>query len=319
MMAYSLLLTLILGFFVVAGLFNIQFTDYGLLLSGLLGIYLLLCAYSAIGLFMSCLTAYQVVAALSTLVLLGALSYVGTLWQDIDFVRDLTYFLSISGRTENMLGGLITTKDILYFAVIIYIFLGMSIFKLQAGRESKPVLIKAGRYVLLIVSALGIGYLGSRPGAIGYLDVTATKSETLAPAAQKIIREMDGPLEVTSYINLLENHFWSGVPAQRNADLARWEPYLRFKPDIRFRYVYYYDSIPDKSMFKYNPGMSLRALAERYSKASKVDLDRFKTPAEIRQLIDLRPEDNDFFTVIRRSVRLSYRDRDFGGFEADDG
>ncbi len=306
MMVYSLLLTLILGFFVVAGLFNIQFADYGMLLSGLLGVYLLLCAYSAIGLFMSCLTSYQVVAALSTLVLLGALSYIGTLWQDIDFVRDLTYFLSISGRTENMLGGLITTRDILYFGVIIYIFLGMSILKLQAGRESKPVLIKVGRYAGIIVSALTIGYLGSRPGAIGYLDTTATKSKTLAPAAQKIIKEMDGPLEVTSYINLLENHFWYGLPAQRNADMARWEQYLRFKPDIKFSYVYYYDSTSDRSIFKYNPGMSLRALAERYSKTSKVDLDRFRTPAEIRQMIDLRPEDNRYVMQLKYKGKSTF-------------
>lgn len=306
MMVYSLLLTLILGIFVVTGLFNIQFADYGMLLSGLLGIYLLLCAYSAIGLFMSCLSSYQVVAALSTLVLLGALSFIGTLWQDIDFVRDLTYFLSISGRTENMLGGLITTKDILYFGVIVYIFLGMSILKLQAGRETKPVLIRIGRYVGIVVSALTIGYLGSRPGAIGYLDATATKSKTLAPAAQKIIKEMDGPLEVTSYINLLENHFWYGLPAQRNADMARWEQYLRFKPDITFRYVYYYDSIPDKSIFKYNPGMSLRALAERYSKTSKVDLDRFKTPAEIRRLIDLRPEDNRYVMQLKYKGKKTF-------------
>jgi ABC-2 type transport system permease protein len=63
--------------------------------------------------------------------------------------------------------------------------------------------------------------------------------------------------------------------------------------------VYYYDSIPDKSMYKYNPGMSLRALAERYSKTSKVDLDRFKTPAEIRRLIDLRPEDNRYVMQLK--------------------
>src|SRR6267142_2181682 len=74
----------VLAFIVVFGLFNIQHADAGMLFAGLLGVYLLLCAYAAIGLFMSCLTSYQVVAALSTLVLLAALSYIGQLWQDID-------------------------------------------------------------------------------------------------------------------------------------------------------------------------------------------------------------------------------------------
>jgi len=276
-------------------------------LSGLFGMYLLLCAYAAIGLFMSCLTSYQVVAALSTLVVLAALSYIGTVWQDIDFVRDLTYFLSISGRAENMLGGLISTKDILYFAIIIYIFLGLSICKLQGGRESKPFLMKAGRYVLIAVSALMIGYITSRPGVIGYLDATATKTRTLTPITQKIISEMGSePLQVTSYINLLDQRYWYGQASQRNEDMARWEPYLRFNPDIRFKYVYFYDSVETKWLYKGYPGMSLKGIADRYSKTFKVDLEGFKTPGEIRKDIDLRPEQNRYVMQLRYKGKTTF-------------
>ncbi len=304
MMIYNLLLIVLLAVVAVFALVNIRSADAGLLFSGLLGIYLLLCAYSAIGLFMSCLTAYQVVAALSTLVLLAALSYIGAMWQDIDFVRDLTYFLSISGRAEHMMSGLITTKDILYFWVIIYMFLGFSIYKLQSGRESKPALVKAGRYILITVSGLAVGYVTSRPGLIGYLDVTATKSRTLTVNAQKIIKETgDEPLEVTTYMNLLDSRFWYGLPNQRNTDLTRWEPYLRFKPGIRFNYVYYYDSVPNRNLYKYNPGMSLKALAERYALTSKMDLRLFKTPAEIRKMVDLSREQG------RYVMQLRYKDR----------
>ena len=186
--------------------------DAGILFTGLFGLYLLLCAYAAIGLFMSCLTSYQVVAALSTLVLLAVLSFIGTLWQGIDFVRDLAYFLSINGRADHMLMGLITSKDILYFLVIIGIFLGFSIYKLQSDRESKPLLVKIGRYVLIVVCALAVGYLTSRPGFVAYFDATATKTNTLAVSAQKILKETgDAPIEVTSYINLLDNRFWNGL------------------------------------------------------------------------------------------------------------
>ncbi len=92
-MAYNLLLTFVLFLFVCLGLANIKSADIGLLLSGLLGIYLLLCTYSAIGLFMSCLTSYQVVAAISTFVMFAFLNYVGFLWQDMDIMRNVTYFL----------------------------------------------------------------------------------------------------------------------------------------------------------------------------------------------------------------------------------
>ena len=307
MMVYNLALVGVLAIIVVCGLFNIHAADAGLLISGLTGIYVLLCAYAAIGLFMSCLTSYQVVAALSTLVLLAALNYIGTVWQDIDFVRDLTYFLSISGRADHMLLGLITTKDLLYFGVIIFIFLSFSIYKLQGDRESKPAWIKAGRYVLIVVGALAIGYISSRPGLIGYVDLTATKSMTLTANSQAIIREMgDEPLEVTSYINLLDGRFYYGKPENRNQDMGRWEPYLRFKPTIQFKYVYFYDSTGDRGLFKYNPGKTPKTLAEQYARSMKLDLKHFKTPEEMHRLIDLRPEQNRYVMQLKYKGRTTF-------------
>ena len=292
---YGLLLTLVVGIFAATGLMTIEHVDVGLLLAGLLGIFVVLCTYSAIGLFMSCLTSYQVVAALSTLVMFAVLNYVGTIWQGVDFVRDLTYFLSISGRASKMQGGLITTKDLLYFALIIYIFLGFSIYKLQAGRESTSWMVRAGRYVLIFVSALAIGYISSRPGLIWYWDTTATKTNTLTLNTQKIISAMGKtPLQVNSYINMLEDHYGYGRPEERNADVDRWEPYVRFKPDIKFKYVYYYDSTMSGQFWKIFPGMSLRQIAENFAKSEKLDLDRFKTPQEIAGIIDLKPELNRY-------------------------
>ena len=304
MMFYNFVLTLVLALLVVFGILNIHSADAGLLLSALVGIYLLLCAYAAIGLFMSCLTSYQVVAALSTLVLLAILSYIGSLWQDKDFVRDLTYFLSINGRADTILRGLITTKDVLYFLVIISVFLGFSVYKLQSDRESKPVWVKIGRYALIFLGALTLGYISSRPGLIGYWDNTATKTMTLTEGGQKILKETgDTPIEVTSYINLLDNRFWYGRPEQRNQDMGRWEPYLRFKSNISFKYVYFYDSTGDKNLFKYNPGKTLKELAQQYAKSMKLDLSMFKTPEEMHKLIDLRPEQN------RYVMQLKYKDK----------
>ena len=307
MMFYNLVLILILAIIVMCGLFSIHAADAGMLFSALFGLYLLLCAYAAIGLFMSCLTSYQVVAALSTLVLLAILSYIGTVWQDKDFVRDLTYFLSISGRADKMLLGLITSKDILYFMVIIFVFLGFSVYKLQSDRESRPIWVKAGRYSLIFIGALALGYITSRPGLITYWDNTATKMMTLTEGGQKILKETgDDPIEVTSYINLLDNRFWYGRPEQRNEDMARWEPYLRFKPNIKFNYVYFYDSTGDKNFFKYNPGNTLKSMAEKYAKSMKIDLSEYRTPAEIHKLINLRPEQNRYVMQLKYKNRTTF-------------
>ncbi|WP_285008815.1 Gldg family protein [Pedobacter faecalis] len=305
MVIYSLVLIGIVGIFIVAGAFHISGVDYGLLVSAVLGFFLLLCAYSAIGLFMSCLTTYQVVAAVSTFVMIGILSYIGTLWQEYDFFRDITYFLSLSGRTNHMLNGLITTKDLIYFLIIIYIFLGLSIYKLRAGRESKSALFKAGRYVGVVLSALVVGYISSRPGMIGYLDTTAGKTNTLSPQVQKIVKDFGkDELEVTLYNNLLDNYSYLGMPSGRNRFLAMWERYVRFKPDIKFNYVMYYDEPLDAAyMMQAYKGKSLKEIAEMNAKSSKIDLSRFKTPEEISKVVDLKPELNRFV------MQLKYKDK----------
>jgi len=308
MMVYSLILVAIVVIFMVAGTLNIVSVDSGMLWSAILGFFLLLCAYSAIGLFMSCLTTYQVVAAVSTFVMIGILSYIGNLWQESDFVRDLTYFLSLSGRTGHMLGGLITTKDLIYFLIIVYIFLGLSIYKLKAGRESKPMLVKAGRYILVIVSALAIGYLTSRPALTGYLDTTANKTNTLTSNAQKIIHELGkDTLEVTVYNNLLGSYSYLGMPAMRNNYLAIWEPYVRFKPDIVFNYVLYYDKpLANSYLYKSYPGKSVKEIAAMTAKSNKMDLDKFKSPEEIHKMIDLKDEPARFVMQLKYKNKTTF-------------
>lgn len=300
MVIYSLLLVLVVAVFVVSGLFHIQNAETGMLMAGLLGFFLLLCAYSAIGLFMSCLTTYQVVAAICTFVMIGILSYIGTLWQRIAFVRELTYFLSINGRTQKMLAGLITTKDLVYFVVIVYIFLGLSIMKLRAGMESKPAIVKAGRYVAIVASALLVGYVFSLPALTGYYDATFNKSRTLTPQVQKILANFgDEPLEVTAYVNLLDQYGYLGGPESYNENIARWENYIRFKPDIKLKSYSYYDSAKNSYLFRGNPGKSLKEVAEQYAKGMDVKLSSYMTPAEMRKIKDLRSEDNRYVMELK--------------------
>ncbi len=306
MLVYSLILLSVTGIFMMAGVFDIKSADYGILLSAALGFYLLLCAYSAIGLFMSSLTSYQIVAAVSTFVMIGILTYIGSLWQGVAFVRDLTYFLSLSGRARHMLTGLIATNDVIYFIVIVCLFLGLSIFKLQSGRETKAWTIKAGRYIIIIVAALAIGYISSRPALIGYWDTTANQDNTLTPDAQQIIRQLGGDkLEITAYSNFLDNYYFLGLPERRNEYLARWEPYLRFKPDIDFHFVDYYDKplAADYDLFASYKGKSMRQIAEQRAKGAGLDLAAFETPEQIQKEIDLAPELNRFV------MKLTYKGR----------
>lgn len=304
MIVYSMLLTVVLAIYVVTSSYVIQSADTGAMWAGLLGIFLLLCTYAAIGLFMSCLTTYQVVAALSTLVVFAMLNYIGSVWQSVDFVKSLTYFLSMAGRTDRMIDGLISSKDVVYFLVIIAMFIRFSILRLQAERTSISTGRSFLRYALVLICVLMIGYFCSIPRLIVSYDATSTKIFTLHPNTKKIISTLDAPLEVTTYINLLDQYIWEGLPSARNRDLDRWEPYLRAKHNITLKYVYYYDYPgEEQGVIQSNPGKTLRQIAENAAKSHYVDIDNFLNPQEIRKIIDLRTENNSYV------IQLKYKNK----------
>ncbi|MGO4294019.1 Gldg family protein [Chitinophaga sp. RAB17] len=301
MMTYSFLLIGVLLVYVVIGIFTIDHFELSSVASGLLAIYLLMCAYSAIGLFMSSLTSYQVVAALGTLVLLATLSYMDKVWQDIGFVRDITYWLSISGRCNEMISGLICTEDVLYFVIVVCLFLTLSIQKLQANRTHASFSKVWGKYVLVVVAAMMLGYATSRPMLMAYYDATETKRNTLTPNSQAIMAKLDGGMTITTYVNLLDREYYNGIPSMVNEDKQRLKQYIRFKPETKMKYVYYYDKPSN------NPRLDIiyknKTLAEQARKEAEIkelDLDLFLTPAEIKKKIDLTDEGNTFVRVVER-------------------
>lgn len=309
LMMYNLVLVGILGIFMVSAAFQIQAVDYGILLSASLGFYLLVCTYAAIGLFMSSLSTYQIISGIATFMVIFLLGYIGNAWQKYDFVRDLTYFLSISGRTVRMLTGLITSKDVLYFLVIIYMFLGFTLFKLKGGREVKPWTVTALRYLAVVISGLLIGYVSSRPVLTAYWDTTAGKANTIHPRTQKILKELDenAPVEVTLYTNLLGNGAERGFPAGRNAYLSSlWERFLRFKPDIQLKYVYYYDydgSADNNMYFKSYPGKTVKQIAGIVAQINDVDSAMFMPPQEVRKMMEPKTENGRLFLQMKYKGR----------------
>ncbi len=297
MLFYGLLLIGILSisiFFADQGIHNL---DMPYLLSGLLGIYLLICAYSAIGLFMSSLTSYQVVAAFSTLALLGALSYINNIGQGVEFVRDLTYWLSMSGRSETMIGGLITSEDVIYFLIVILMFLAFAVIKLESGRIRKKI-VNIGRYALIILIGTVVGFIFSRPAIKSYLDVTATERNTLRESSQSIVKGIDGRLTITTYVNVLGNRSYYGVPDQIKRDMKRFDQYIRFKPDIELKYIYYWDK-PTNNPYIYQqyPDSSDEEIAKKICKLRNINFKKVLNPEQVKN-INLTDEDNVFVRMV---------------------
>ena len=300
MMLYGLLLVLILVVFIVFVAFSINDVDFPLILSGLLGVYLLICAYAAIGLFMSSQTSYQVVAAMGTLAILAFLNFVGRMWQDIEFVRDITYWLSINGRASNFIGGLICSEDVLYFVIIVALFLFLTIIRLQSRRQRASAMTTWGKYVGVCAIAVLLGYFSTLPRFMSYYDATRTKVNTLTRNSQNIVAEMKGGLTITTYVNLFERHAGIALPASVKGDLSQFSRYTRFKPEIKMKYVYYYDTVANSDLDIRFPNMTMEEQAKKLAEIQNVNIKLFLTPEQIRQKIDLSPEGNRFVRLLER-------------------
>lgn len=301
MMVYGALMVSIFIVFMLCGLFVVKDFDWPMVLCGTLGLYLLLCAYAAIGIFMSSLTSYQIVAAVGTLIVLMLLNMVGHWWQDYEFIRDITYWLSINGRSDSFIHGLICSEDVLYFVIVICLFILLTIIRLNAIRQKIRFSVTLTKNVIVIISACILGYFSSLPVLKIYYDTTETKQNTLTSNSQEIVSKLKGGLTLTTYINVLEKDVaWYATGNFLKPDIERFEQYLRFKPDMKLKYVYYYDTTDNPQLDKLYPGKSLREKMIEVAKIYDLDTSKIKSPQEIHSLIDLSEEGNVF---VRQFVR----------------
>ncbi|MBO9632644.1 MAG: Gldg family protein [Chitinophagaceae bacterium] len=299
LMLFGLALMAVLGVFSLYAVITIEKVDLALVLCGMLGIYLLICAYAAVGLFMSSLTSYTVVAAMGTLAMLAVLNYVKTVGQEIEFVRDITYWLAISGRADTFIAGMITSEDLLYFLVVIGMFLGFTILKLQTGRVRSTWIANVGKYATVFIIAILIGYFSSKPKLMGYLDVTRTKTNTLTRASQDIVSKLNDGLTITTYSNMLEENYYTALPASFKWDVSTFARYIRFKPDIKMKYKYYYHKAKNEHLDKQYPTLNDQQRMDTLQK-----LMDFKFPilpySEMQKEVDLQPEMFRFVRLLER-------------------
>ena len=260
-MVYCGLLAGVLLLLLAVSSLAIEAVDYPAVMTGILGFYLLACAYGAIGLFMSALTPHQVVAAISTLAVLTVLNFIGEVGQTIPLVRDVTYWLSLSGRVDVFRFGLITTKHVFYFLAVIGLFLSFTVLKLSAGRNLESISLRFAKYAAVTLAAVALGYVTSLPALTGYLDTTRVKSQSLTAASVDIVEQIDGPWRITSYVNVLDRFARFSLPPSQNEDFDRFEQYTRYNPKLEMDYVMYYGPSESERLYRANPGKSDAELA----------------------------------------------------------
>ena len=309
---FGLCLMIVPVFSVVYGSCVIPSFDWAPVIVGLLGLYLLICTYCAVGLFMSSLTNYQVVAAIGTLTLLAALRFIGNVWQEYDFMRELTYWLSINGRTANMLNGIVRSEDVVYFIAVTALFITFTVLKIAFGRKTISRTLRAASYLGVFAAVMLVGYATSRQGMVTVWDATRTKLNSLTQNSRQVLDALTGPVTVTNYVNLVDNVSFSYMPMRMKMNQSIFDPYCLAKPDLKVKYVYYYDNAVNG--LSRNPKFAdktLEELRDHMAMLAKVNINLFKTPEQIREIVDLSGEGNTFVRIVETQDGRQAYIRDF--------
>lgn len=296
---YGLLLVVVMSLPTVFIVFYVQDPDIMMMVVAAFGVFITICAYSAIGLFLSTITPYQVVAVISTLIVLAILNFIGKVGQEYDFIRDVTFWLSIAGRSKVFLEGMLCTREIFYFLLVIFMFLSLSVLKLRGERLKQPLWKKTLQYMAVLCVVIGFGIVSSQPKFIKYYDATYAKINTLTPYSQEVMKRITDGLTITTYANILDETWFYAEPRNRNYDLKRFEKYLRFKPEIKQKYVYYYGDFYSNPRYE-GDNRTPREMIQDICRWTKQDTNAYIPQEAVWAMDDISKEGGRMVRVLSR-------------------
>lgn len=108
--------------------------DYSKIISGAFGLFLILAAFAAAGLFMSSLTDNPMIAAISSFGLLLLLWMININATSISGNDSILSYLSLHSHFTMLLRGILNTRDIAYFLLFIIGFIVLTIRQLETQR-----------------------------------------------------------------------------------------------------------------------------------------------------------------------------------------
>ncbi len=237
----SLLPTLVCYFSVVALGDPVGNIDSGSVAGSYIGLLLLGAAFVAIGLFASSITNNQIVAFILA-ALMSAFMHLGfEAVYAMGFLGDadlLVRSLGMSYHYESVSRGVIDTRDVIYFASIIALFLMATRIVLQSrkwhGWHKKKDLrrshwIEFGAGVLIILFTNIIGYY-----LFGRLDLTSEKRYTLTKSTKQLLKRIDEPVLYRVY---LEGEFPADFKRLQNETKEMLNQFRAYNKNIEYEFV----------------------------------------------------------------------------------
>ncbi|MCQ2274337.1 MAG: gliding motility-associated ABC transporter substrate-binding protein GldG [Bacteroidales bacterium] len=215
--------------------------DTGSVAGSYLGLLMLGAAFVAIGLFASSITNNQIVAFIAAALMsafmhLGfdAIYRMGFLGNADLFVRSL----GMSYHYESISRGVVDTRDVIYYASIIALFMMATRIVLQSRkwhgwhnkkdlRRSHWIELTAG--ILIVIFTNVIGYY-----VFGRLDLTSEKRYTLSKSTKNLLKKIDEPLLYRVY---LEGEFPADFKRLQNETKEMLNQFRAYNKNVQYEFV----------------------------------------------------------------------------------
>ena len=302
---FSLFAAFLLILLVISGTY-VSNIEVARVIVGVLGVYLLILTYSAIGIFVSSLTSHQIVAAIGTLVLIGSIDLAADFASKFEHFGSVAQWLAITDRPTFLTLGLVRSEDIGYFFIVIGMLLGLSVLRLSAARQeifSTTFIAKASFCGCLILAAI---LLSTKPGWAINWDSTRSKTMTVSPGVQRVMQGFEGGWSVTAYVNVLNEGAVSYLPSSRNVLTAVFSQIARQNPFLQTDIVFYYGGSEPSGVSAREPEKSVEYLARQWARQNGVAFEAIRTAEEIRAEVPKADSLSDIFYKINWNDVASY-------------
>ena len=217
--------------------------DSGSVAGSYLGLWLLGCAFVAIGLFASALTANQIVSFIIAAVLC-AFCYLG--FESLYNMNLLgggglwIKWLGLRHHYESISRGVIDTRDVIYFASVVTLFLMLTRLVLQSRKWSgwekqqrhqlrRSNWIEWGATLLIIVALNTIGQF-----LFGRVDLTAEHRYTLSKSTKKMLKSLEEPVLFRVY---LEGEFPSDFKRLQNETKEMLNQFRAYSRYVEYEFI----------------------------------------------------------------------------------
>lgn len=294
-----------LSAFVIA--ISVKNADLGLIISGMLSLFLLCITYSAITLFFSSLSKYPVVDVVATAGLLAVLSLIGDFMKGVPSIEVLFYWLSIPKHVGNGFNGLLLSRDIGYFLLISALMVFLTYQKIMSEKLTIQQR-RSGRLKVLLVTSLVLimGVLISDPTKTLYWDTTDSQNNTISQQGQQILSQFESDVKITTYANLLSQDVYFAMPENQLADKRSFERYQRFLPNVEFSHqLYYYNSLPSFMTPPELVGKSEKHIVEYFLDLHQLNEEDVPPANSLKDQIDLAKYGHQSIRVIEYKGRTA--------------